>query len=188
MQEKCISCDQKIACIRYHFSLPPLELAARCKEIKKILRLTNSQIADDTGVPKSTVTRVFAEKSEIASVQLATLQPIVLYLLGKLDPAECSIPDTPTSSEQITRLQETVADLRTALQKQEDETEKVRTEAQAHNAYLQRTNRNKAIALAVTAVVALAALIFVIVILWIDRTDPTRGVFWLEEYGTYPYR
>lgn len=55
----------------------------RLKKAKNLNpELTVQKIADDTGVSKSTVTRVFAEDSENQSFRYESLKPLCMYLLG----------------------------------------------------------------------------------------------------------
>ena len=44
--------------------------------------MTLQKICDDTGVSKSTVTRVFADDSENQSFRYESLKPLAMYLLG----------------------------------------------------------------------------------------------------------
>lgn len=55
----------------------------RLKKAKnKNPEMTLQKICDDTGVSKSTVTRVFADDSENQSFRYESLKPLALYLLG----------------------------------------------------------------------------------------------------------
>lgn len=58
-------------------------LIIRLKKAKnKNPEMTLQKICDDTGVSKSTVTRIFADDSENQSFRYESLKPISLYLLG----------------------------------------------------------------------------------------------------------
>ena len=55
----------------------------RLKKAKnKNPEMTLQKICDDTGVSKSTVTRIFADDSENQSFRYESLKPLAMYLLG----------------------------------------------------------------------------------------------------------
>ena len=64
-------------------------IVTRLKEVKdKRPELTLQKISDHTGVPLSTVTRVFAEGSEATSFRYESIQPIAKMLLDLDDLGE----------------------------------------------------------------------------------------------------
>ena len=180
MNKRCETCPRNTACIRYILSKSVPEIIAWCKDAKKILHLTNSIISTDTNIPKSTVDRVFAEKSDLSDIRMATLLPIVWYLAEKLGIAECDPQEHPDQKE-IDRLNALVVDLRATIKQQQEDAKTAREDLREEVGTLKKMNRNKAIALTVVAILLFVSLAVIIIALIIDRMDPTRGFLWLSQ-------
>lgn len=59
------------------------EIIEECKEIKRNLGYTNQFIAEQTGVPEGTVSRVFGAKTY--NFKYETIQPIMAFLVNERD-------------------------------------------------------------------------------------------------------
>ena len=154
MFDKCWTCDHMGRnCIPYLVSLSSADLLEWCRERKAILRLSNAQIAEETGIPKGTIDRLLSPGN--TDFRYSTMQPVVFLLAGiRPEDLVCSTMATPEEHE------ETVA----VLQRQ------VARERQIAVIRL-HIIKALAISLAIT-------LMLIIVALATDFIDPAIGYFW----------
>lgn len=124
-------------------------------QLKKLRQMTAQEIADKSGVPLSTVSRVLSGTTDNPS--FVTIRDIVKAMGGSLDAIAGIVvePEKPAPAEDLSESKE-------LLRKSIEEKSKWLTRVAIY-------------ACAVTfALVALLVLILIV-----DHSDPTRGFFWL---------
>lgn len=125
-------------------------------QLKKLRQMTAQEIADKSGIPLSTVSRVLSGTTDNPS--FVTIRDIVKAMGGSLD-AIAGIVVTPEKSAQVEELNEAKELLRKSLEEK--------------NKWLTRL----AIYAGVVSFLLVALLIFILII---DYTDPSRGFFWFD--------
>ena len=128
--------------------------------------LTYQQVADASGVPKSTVNRILLKQTPNPSIKtLADLAAAVGY---DLDPAKPAVMKDHTKDSYIIFLQESLA-----VKDRQHEKEKTQMEARHNRAIAEKNRTIKYLAIAL-----IMTLSFLICWLIIDITHPTVG--WIQ--------
>lgn len=135
-------------------------------ECKGSMGLTNQQIADRSGVPKSTVTRILQKATPNPSMQ--TLADIAVAVGYEMEPVRPAVLQDSTKDAYITYLQEALEAEKKSCKAQIAEQKALRNQIAAEK---NRAIRYLAIALILT-------LMFLITWLVIDVTHPTVG--WIQ--------
>ena len=125
-------------------------------QLKKLRQMTAQEIADKSGVPLSTVSRVLSGTTDNPSY--VTIRDMVKAMGGSLD-AIAGIVVEPEKSAQVEELREATELLRKSLEEK--------------NKWLTRL-------VVYAGMVSLLLIAVLIVILIIDYSDPVRGFFWFD--------
>lgn len=133
------------------------DLISELRAIKEKKGLTNKEISDGSGVPLSTVSRIFSNNNN-RDVRYETLKPIIRYL-GDFDdpiPEEVSVPQ-PDDSRILSLYKAIIEEKNTLLA-----------------GYVKRENRHIRIIITLAVTLAVLFTLFSIVVT-IDITHPDRG-------------
>lgn len=165
------------------FSLPASDVLEWCKRRKAELRLSNLKLSELSGVPKGTVDSVFAGNR--IDFKFETLRPIIRVLVGgEFHGNPCPDPNGDASAkiEELTRrnesLRKVIAENKAAY---DADLERERSDAQRRVDYLKKQLRERKITSIILAVALAIAVAVIIIALLIDRTNPDKGFFWLDD-------
>lgn len=195
MFEKCITCDHVSGCPhspRFYMLSPP-EVIDWCRKRKKFLGLSNEDIADMSGLPHGTVSRLLG--GNYADYKHTTIQPLLRTLtgdgLGEL-PCPTTQPEVAELMEKYDKArarveyleqhyQEDVQRIRSDNQRQIDhlnaEIADFKEELDFKRQQLRAAHRGRII----MTVLCFLLLLVIITALVIDSTNPNIGFFWLDE-------
>ena len=210
MYSECVRC-QKLGheCDGPNFvAMPPQELIAWCKERKKHMGLTNAKLAELTGLPQGTIDSLLANTH--ADFKFSTIRPLLQVLVGgKWAGDPCADPTGTASAElqeKIRALELEIQHKDKTIQDHEDQIRSMTTLITNTNArYTKQTEelramikdlnsrhahsqdflrdqlrgRNKAVV--VLSLLLGICLLVIIGALVVDRSDPTKGFFWLSQ-------
>ena len=189
MYSECLKCEKiGVSCDGPNFmAMSTQELLTWCKARKEYLHLSNARLAEKSGMPKGTVDRLFA--GEHADVRFETIRPMLKALTGGAwsgNPCAAQQEDEALRKkvqelerelrlrdESIAHLKENYADMTTLVantNKRHDE--------QLKFLRGQISQRNR-FSTAMT-IVAIIALLYIIITLIVDLSDPSHGFYWLE--------
>lgn len=189
MYSQCVKCPKiGISCDGPNFfALQTPELLAWCKERKKELHLSNAQLADMSGMPKGTIDRLFA--GDHVDFRYETIRPLLKALTGG---SWSGIPCASVHEEES--LQKKIQELEAELDRRDESIQQYkknyddlttlvantnkRHEEQLHFLRGEIKRKNKFVT--GLAILSVVALLYIIVTLIIDLTDPSRGIYWLE--------
>lgn len=195
MFEKCITCDHVSGCPhspRFYMLSPP-EVIDWCRKRKKFLGLSNEDIADMSGLPHGTVSRLLG--GNYADYKHTTIQPLLRSLTGDgLGELPC-----PTTQPEVTELMEKYSKARARIEFLEthyqEDMQRIRTDDQRQidhlNAeiadfkeeldfkrqQLRAAHRGRII----MTVLCFLLLLIIITALIIDSVNPDVGFFWIDE-------
>lgn len=192
MYSECVRC-QKLGheCDGPNFvAMPPQELIAWCKERKKHLGLTHAKLAELSGLPQGTVDSLLANSH--ADYKVGTIQKLLQVLVGGKwlgDP--CADPTGTAGAE----LQEKIRALETDIKHRDEKIRHYEVELEEMKVLIKNTNARHAesqnflrdqIRFRNRVIVVIGSLLFVclaviIGALAVDKSDPTRGFFWLSQ-------
>jgi len=189
MYSECIKCPKiGISCDGPNFfAMEAPELHAWCKERKKEMKASNAQLAEMSGMPKGTIDRFFA--GEHIDFRYETIRPLLKALTGGAwsgNPC-AAIQEDEALQKKIQELETEIAKRDESLQQYKKNYEDLTTlvantnkrhEEQLHFLRGEIKRKNKFVTF--LAILAVVALLYIIVTLAIDLTDPSRGIFWLE--------
>lgn len=165
-------------CLPYIASLSSNDLIAWCKIRKDAMHLSNSDIADQSGVPKGTVDRIFS--SDMADCRLSTILPIICVLSGcKTDELACT-HDAQTEmsmKEKNAHLSETIARLEEENKRQQETIDRIRLTVSDMKELARRRMR----IISVLAIGLAAALMVIIAALVIDKMNSDVGFIWIKK-------
>lgn len=182
-------------CIPYLMTVSQAELQEWCKHRKKVLHMSNEDIADRTFVPKGTVDRVFSPKD--ADYRFSTMQPIVCILSGcsreELDceaayqtPSEALLEQVKAKDEIIRHLEEETkrqdAHIRAMEASAQADMERAKKEEAESIAYMKKKEKGHVKTIYTLAVLLAFTLLLIITALIIDRLNPDIGFFWLRSW------
>ena len=186
LYKDCVKCEKLgVSCDGPNFfTLPANEILEWCKARKAELHLSNDKIADLSGIPRGTVARVFAGEHE--DFKFGTVQPILRVLIGGTYHRE-SCPDPKgNAAEKLAELTEKNESLRRVIKENkaayDQDLERERSDAARREKYFENQMRVRMIFIIILSVLLAAALIVIIAALLIDRTNPGKGFFWLEDF------
>lgn len=171
MIEKCIDCARSGKnCIPQILSFSAADLLKWCKERKKILNISNAEIADRTNVPKGTVDRLFSAH-EYTEFRFSSIQPIVCLLIG-CAPEDFDCEDSRENLlEEIRQKDEQLNALREDIERIKSENDKSLNFTRNYLKYQRRI-------IAILGALLIFTLVLIIVALIVDRADPNIGFFW----------
>lgn len=188
MFDKCKNCAHSGKdCIPHLMALAASDLLAWCKARKKLLDLSNAEIAERSDVPKGTIDRLFG-KEEFTEFRFTTIQPVIRVLTGcKLEDLDCADPVCAdqklidTIEHQKERI-ETLEKEKKHLLKQEEryikEFESTKAENRANIAALTQLCKTRLKAIKVLSISLAACLLLIIAALIFDKINPYAGFFW----------
>ena len=168
------------------FSLPATDVLEWVKTRKTEMRLSNAKLADLSGVPKGTIDYVLG--SNRADFKFETMRPIIRVLVGgEFGGNPCPDPNGDLSAK-IAELEKKNEALHGVIKENkaayDADLERERFDADRRVDYLKHQLRVRMIFLIVMAAALMITVGVIIVALLIDRSNPNKGFFWLEEYGT----
>lgn len=171
MIEKCTDCARSgKSCIPRILSFSAADLLKWCKERKKILNISNAEIAERTNVPKGTVDRLFSAH-EYTEFRFSSIQPIVCLLIG-CAPEDFDCEDSDEDlQEEIKHKDEQLNTLREDMERIKSENDKSLNFARNYMKYQRRI-------IAILGGLFIFTLILIIVALIVDRANPNIGFFW----------
>ena len=185
LYKDCVKCEKLgVSCDGPNFfTLPANEILEWCKARKAELHLSNDKIADLSGIPRGTVARVFAGEHE--DFKFGTVQPILRVLIGGTYHRE-SCPDPKgNAAERLAELTEKNESLRRVIKENkaayDQDLERERSDAARREKYFENQMRVRMIFIIILFVLLAAALVIIIAALLVDRTNPEKGFFWLED-------
>lgn len=173
-------------CLLYVMSLSTPEMLAWCKNMKKVLHLTNAQIAEKSNTPKGTVDRLFAVDSDYTDVRFSTIRPIIVVLSGctSVDLTCEAVPDDEQTAEKIKRLEEENANLHSYMLTAENEhrhdLEANRTDHQTEVDYLKNQLMYRGKIIKTLSIALSITLILIIIALIVDILNHDIGFFWFD--------
>jgi len=189
MYTECLTCPKigKTCDGPNFFAMSTPELLAWCKARKKEIKASNAQLAEMSGMPKGTIDRLFA--GEHVDFRYETIRPLLKALTGGTWSGNpCAAP------EEDEVLQKKIQELEAEITKRDESIQQYkknyddlttlvantnkRHEEQLHFLRGEIKRKNKFVTF--LAILAVVALLYIIVTLAIDLTDPSRGIFWLE--------
>jgi hypothetical protein len=185
LYKDCVKCEKLgVSCDGPNFfTLPANEILEWCKARKAELHLSNDKIADLSRIPRGTVARVFAGEHE--DFKFGTVQPILRVLIGGTYHRE-SCPDPKgNAAEKLADLAEKNESLRRVIKENkaayDQDLERERSDAARREKYFENQMRVRMIFIIILSVLLAAALMVIIAALLVDRTNPGKGFFWLED-------
>ena len=173
-------------CLLHVMSLSTPEMLAWCKNMKKVLHLTNAQIAEKSNTPKGTVDRLFAADSDYTDVRFSTIRPIIVVLSGctAVDLTCESVPDDDQTVEKIKRLEEENEKLHDYMMSIENEhrhdLEANRTDHQTEISYLKNQLMYRGKIIKALSIALSVTLILIIIALVIDVLNRDIGFLWID--------
>lgn len=180
MFEKCVKCELLgKKCAPYLMSMDAQRLVSWCKKRKAYLGMTNAQLAEQSGVPLSTINRFYAQ--EYTDFRYSTVQQIVGVLTGcNAEQLPCPVRDDAEAV--IKDLQERVKNVHAIHDSYQSELAKVREASQRKIDYLTGRLADQSAILAAKErritflVIALLALCSIVIgILIYDYAHPQIG-------------
>lgn len=174
MIEKCTNCTRSGKnCIPRILSFSSADLLQWCKERKKVLNISNAEIAEKTNVPKGTIDRLFS-MHEYTEFRFSSIQPIVCLLLG-CNPEELDCDAANRSEEnwlnQIKQKDAQLDELRVDMERIKSEHDKSLSFSRSYMKYQRRL-------ISVLGCSLILTLLLIIVALVVDRANPNIGFFW----------
>ena len=189
LYKDCVKCEKLgVSCDGPNFfTLPANEILEWCKARKAELHLSNDKIADLSGIPRGTVARVFAGEHE--DFMCGTVQRILRVLIGGTYHRE-SCPDPKgNAAEKIAELTEKNDSLRRVIKENkaayDQDLERERSDAAKREKYFEKQMRVRMIFIIILSVLLAVSLVLTIAALLVDRTNPDKGFFWLEDIFTH---
>lgn len=196
--KKCKYCSHPgRACIPYLVTLSQSDTFDWCKIRKEALHLSNEDIAERTGVPKSTIDRIFSPRD--TDCRFSTMQPVICVLSGctheELDCDNASSPSSEALLEQLKVKDDLIHHLDEEIKRQSEHIKQLQADAQANIdrakqeeaeslAYMKKKEKGhvRAIWLLVSALALTLGLIIAALI--VDRLNPEVGYFWLDRVAS----
>lgn len=165
------------------FSLPATDVLEWCKTRKADLRLSNLRLAELSGVPKGTIDYVFGNNR--ADFKFETMRPIIRVLVGgEFHGNPCPDPNGDMAAK-IEELEKKNEALHRVIKENkaayDQDLERERSDADRRVQYLKDQLRVRMIFIIVLLSLFVCAVLVIIAALIIDRSDPGKGFFWLED-------
>lgn len=199
MYNECTTCvNAGQDCLPFLLSLPVTELLDWCRDRKLQIKITNSDIAEKSGVPLGTVNRVLA--SQTTDTRISTILPIVLALLDVeqenvlVCPAHRTTREDKELAEKLQQLEEENNELKQRVLdiRQHGHEDSVAAKQEYHESidflreqlhHEQETSESRKKAVIALAICLGLTLLLIIVVLIIDRLDPNIGFFWRSAFS-----
>ena len=196
--QKCRDCTHPgRACIPYLMTLSQADTFDWCKIRKESMCLSNEDIADRTGVPKSTIDRIFSPRD--TDSRFSTMQPVICVLSGCThEELDCNNDSRPSSEalleglkvkdnlihhleEEVARQSSLIKHLQADAQANIDRAKQEEAESLA---YMKKKEKGhvRVIWLLVGALALTLGLIIAALI--VDRLNPEVGFFWLDRVAS----
>lgn len=171
MIEKCTNCARSGKnCMPRILSFSAANLLKWCKERKKVLNISNAEIAERTNVPKGTVDRLFSAH-EYTEFRFSSIQPIVCLLIG-CAPEDFDCEDSGENlQEEIKRKDEQLNTLQADIERIKSEHDKSLNFTRNYMKYQRRI-------IAIIGGLLILMLLLIIAALIVDRANPNIGFFW----------
>lgn len=177
--KNCKNCTHAgLDCFPHIVSLPSSELIAWCKIRKDDLHLSNSDIADRSGVPKGTVDRIFS--SDLADCRMSTILPIICVLSGcQSDELECTHDKQTEMSitEKNAHMSETITRLEAENNRQQETIDRLRVTVND----MKGLARSRMRIIRILAISLAAALLVIISALVVDKLNSDVGFIWIQK-------
>lgn len=195
MFEKCITCDHISGCPhspRFYMLSPP-EVIDWCRKRKKFLGLSNDDIAEMSGLPHGTVSRLLG--GNYADYKHTTIQPLLRSLTGDgLGELPC-----PTAQPEITELmekysnacarieflethyQEDMLRIRADDQRQIDHLNAEIADFKEELEFKRQQLRAAHTGRIIMTVLCILLLLVIVAALVVDSLNPGIGFFWLDK-------
>lgn len=195
MFEKCITCDHISGCPhspRFYMLSPP-EVIDWCRKRKKFLGLSNDDVAEMSGLPHGTVSRLMG--GNYADYKHTTIQPLLRSLTGDgLGELPC-----PTTQPEVTELMEKYSKACARIEFLEahyqEDMQRIRSDDQRQIDHLNaeiadfkeeldfKRQQLRAAHTGRIIMTALCILLLLVIIaaLVIDASNPDMGFFWLDK-------
>ena len=179
-------------CIPYLMTLSQEDTMAWCAVRKKALHLSNDDIADRSGIPKSTVDRIFSPHT--TDCRFTTMQPIVCVLSGcKAEDLDCDSIENPTEAlvEQVKAKEEIIKHLEEENNRKngvidhlhataKEDIERAKEEESESIAYMKQKEKVYVRTIYTLGIVSILTLVVILGALIIDRSNKNMGFFWLD--------
>lgn len=192
MYKECSTCKQLGGtCQGPNFSaLDAAEVVAWCKARKNHLGLSNSKLAEMSGLPKGTIDGLFG--CTHADFRYETIRPVINALIGgEWSGPPCQAQGSP---EEINRLQEHIRHLEAELQLKDENIAALREERNMRHDNMQamseQQERNDSLvhkeikrknrAITILSIIVGILLLVIIAALVVDRLNGNVGYFWLD--------
>lgn len=185
MANRCINCEHLgVTCGGpYFFSMSTSEILEWCKARKNYMHLTNAELSDLSGIPRSTITRMFA--GDVLDFRYESIRPIIYVLIGKKFPEPCREPEEQNveSQKQIIELLEHENDrlqrsIDTIRNRHVQESDMARTDSNDNIAYLKSRIRDMRALLIVIGSLLFVCVVLFIIAFVVDRIKPDIGFIW----------
>ena len=192
MYKECLNCPKiGISCDGPNFvALTAAETLEWCKLRKNHLKMSNAKLSEISGVPKGTIDRLLS--GEHLDFKYESVRPILRALIGgSFDGNPCPDPheeDNQKQAEAIEALKAENAALKERISNfdhiHREGLQQVRSEAQQTIDYLKAQVKDRKIVVLILSIGLALTLLTIIVALLIDRANPDKGFFWLEDQNT----
>lgn len=190
MYSECISCEKigKICDGPNFMAAPVPELFSWCKKRKAFLGLSNGKLAELSGVPKSTIDRIFAPNYERIDIRIETIRPILKALVGgEFKGNPCPEPpgdDSPKATERLAQCeielkwqQDKIATLKRETEVLLEQIHEKDILLKERAAFLRQKDSYIRI-LGITSAVCIAAIVAALIV---DKLNSDIGFFWIAE-------
>ena len=196
--EKCLTCKQLgIDCDGPNFlAMDTIELGQWCDEKRKTIPgMTYDRLAAETGISKTAIYNFL--KGIHPDCRLETIRPIVKLLTGgKWDDNPCGSVTNTEKADYEDRIKELEKLLDYEVRWRDDKIKHLETTNESMQTLVTNTNarytkdkdflreqiRNRNKAVTVLSVCLGICLLLIIGALVVDKTDPSKGFFWLRSF------
>lgn len=196
MYSECLKCEKiGVSCDGPNFvAMSTQELLTWCKARKEHLHLSNARLAEMSGMPKGTIDRLFA--GEHTDVRFETIRPLLKALTGG------AWSGNPCAAQQEDEaLRKKVQELEKELRLRDESIAHLKDNYSSMTTLVANTNKRheeqlkflrdeikrKNKVMVILAVIMSLALLYILITLIIDRTDPSKGFWWLEGILRLPH-
>jgi len=185
MYLECISCPKMgISCDGPNFvAMSAPELLAWCKSRKAHMGLSNGRLAELSGMPKGTIDRLFA--GEHVDFRYETIRPLIKALTGgQWSGSPCPDPhdnETAALKEKAERLARNNMLLQSHIDRDNEQHQKQLEFLREQIKHEQANADGHKKAVITLSIMLGVALLLIAAALIIDRINPDKGFFWLEE-------
>lgn len=185
MYLECISCPKMgISCDGPNFvAMSAPELLHWCKSRKAHMGLSNGRLAELSGMPKGTIDRLFA--GEHVDFRYETIRPLIKALTGgQWSGSPCPDPndnETAALKEKAERLARNNMLLQSHIDRDNEQHQKQLEFLREQIKHEQASADGYKRAVVTLSIMLGVALLLIAAALIIDKINPDKGFFWLEE-------